>query len=284
MLLYLLRLNEQVICIRYDGVWYIQNMIYVYRLTCLPTMKIYIGVSKNPKHRFNRHVSNSRYGDNTIKLSRALRKYGSESFILEILSSWGTYEEALKEEITQIEFHDSYFNGLNSSLGGENSSFYRLSKAQKENISLKRKEWYSKHGEDWQKKCQSLESRNSRNEKLKELRKNPEFWLNIRSSSANEKRSNTMKRKSKTEEFKVCSGSSRANFELENYLAKTSESYKRKRKIGSVPGSISYHFDEGLRTLDYLNSIKDLNQRFFERGWIRYLLRKAYLVIEDWTI
>ena len=76
--------------------------------------KTYIGVEK----RWIKHLQDAFRIDRKIdtKFYRALRKYGKDSFTIEIL---GSYEQGIleKEEIKAINKFDSYNNGYNSTLG-----------------------------------------------------------------------------------------------------------------------------------------------------------------------
>lgn len=87
----------------------------VYRHTC-PNGKIYIGItSKSIKKRLNTGY------DHNAHFSRAIRKYGWENIITEILFENLTEEDAKQKEIELIERYQSTnpHIGYNISLGGE---------------------------------------------------------------------------------------------------------------------------------------------------------------------
>lgn len=81
-----------------------------------PSNKKYVGVtSKAPEVRWN-------YGYGYCKnvyFFRAIKKYGWDSFIHEIVASGLTQYEALNMEVDLIKQYDSFHNGYNLSSGGE---------------------------------------------------------------------------------------------------------------------------------------------------------------------
>ena len=104
---------------------------YVYKCICLLTNKIYVGITtETVDSRRDRHIRES-FNINSYSYNhhfhRAIRKYGPEQFEwsqLEIVSA-DTKETlifCLKQlEIKYIALFDSYNNGYNSTLGGDNS-------------------------------------------------------------------------------------------------------------------------------------------------------------------
>lgn len=104
---------------------------YVYKCICLITNKVYIGITTETiDSRKARHIRES-FNQNTPSYNyhfhRAIRKYGSEQFEwtqLEMIKS-DTKENlifCLKQlEIKYISLFNSYVNGYNSTLGGDNS-------------------------------------------------------------------------------------------------------------------------------------------------------------------
>lgn len=98
----------------------------IYRATNIVTNKVYIGFSQNPKKRILRHKVCFKTNDS--KFYRAIRKYGWDSFIWEILYQSKLYEhtKCIMENHFILE-HDSYGSGYNSTLGGEGvSGLYRI--------------------------------------------------------------------------------------------------------------------------------------------------------------
>lgn len=103
------------------------NNCYVYKHTCKINNKSYIGwCNRNPKYRWGKNGNN--YLVKTItgnythkKFANAILKYGWDNFTHEILCSNLTYQEVIRKEQELIEKYDSFYNGYNSTLGGEGS-------------------------------------------------------------------------------------------------------------------------------------------------------------------
>lgn len=100
---------------------YHQNYSYlVYMHTSTISGKSYIGyTSKTMEERFKGHVSEMRYGS-TYAFHNALRKYGKENFISEMLYVCDNLEDASSAEIQLIETYDTWHNGYNENRGGQN--------------------------------------------------------------------------------------------------------------------------------------------------------------------
>lgn len=86
--------------------------------------KVYIGqTSESIQRRFNRHKKDCYksapvYVNN--KFYRAMRKLGPENFFIELIEdNISTFEELDRREIYWISKYDSYYNGYNSTLGGQ---------------------------------------------------------------------------------------------------------------------------------------------------------------------
>lgn len=89
----------------------------IYKATCLITGKSYIGQTKHFEIRKKQHLQAK---DNYI-FHKALRKYGQENFKWEILEEC-SYDLLNEKETYWIKFYNSYSNGYNSTLGGDDSS------------------------------------------------------------------------------------------------------------------------------------------------------------------
>lgn len=97
----------------------------VYKATCIETGKCYIGITiTSLENRKCQHVGDANRGSN-LHFHRAIRKYGEESFIWEILE---TISAGSKESLTcclksleklYIDKYNSYHNGYNSTMGGD---------------------------------------------------------------------------------------------------------------------------------------------------------------------
>lgn len=91
----------------------------IYKITNKITNKIYIGQSINPMKRWQSHKSHARCGHEIGKnpLYDAMRKYGEENFLFEII---GWYEDYNEKEKYFIKYYNSLIpNGYNIQQGGE---------------------------------------------------------------------------------------------------------------------------------------------------------------------
>lgn len=98
----------------------------IYKITNLINNKVYIGQSSDPNRRFLEHSINygSKGGKDNKKslINFAIRKYGKENFILEILES--NIENYNEREQYWISFFNSKTpNGYNISSGGDNPPY-----------------------------------------------------------------------------------------------------------------------------------------------------------------
>lgn len=90
--------------------------------------KVYIGKTYAPiSKRWDRHLHDALYSYIVIqtKFYRALRKYGPEHFTIEPIAQ---FEQGILEqkEIEYIAKYDSYYNGYNSTLGGDGYKLYNI--------------------------------------------------------------------------------------------------------------------------------------------------------------
>ena len=101
------------------------DIFTVYKITCIPTNKLYIGYTKQPiKTRLNGHFNkafNPKKSSN-IKFSNAIRKYGKINFIIESIQTFDNKENALLFEIETINLLDTITKGYNTTIGGEGGS------------------------------------------------------------------------------------------------------------------------------------------------------------------
>ena len=109
---------------------------FIYKVTCLITKKIYIGqTTRTIEERWREHTRNAINNDNLEyknKFHRAIRKYGTENFIIELQEDF--MEENLESlqkvlnlaEIKWILFYDSKNSGYNSTLGGDYNPMYGI--------------------------------------------------------------------------------------------------------------------------------------------------------------
>jgi group I intron endonuclease len=121
-------------------------LFYIYRLKNTVNNKSYIGVTNNFKKRIREHS----YASNNYKISRAIRKYGWENFEYTQIDHSISHEYAYKTlEKMYIIFYDTFYNGYNSTLGGEGSVGHTFSEKTREKMRLKKlgRKLSSKHKE-----------------------------------------------------------------------------------------------------------------------------------------
>lgn len=89
-----------------------------YKVMCLPTDKVYIGITIQPlRKRWQQHVG-ARFSSQT-KMARALAKYGPDKFSVQHIASATSREALLDLEILLIRQENSQKHGLNSTSGGD---------------------------------------------------------------------------------------------------------------------------------------------------------------------
>lgn len=87
--------------------------MYIYKITCLVNNKVYIGqTSQTVKDRFRKHMG-SHKDEHDTKFYRAVRKYGTESFIIEQIDTASTQQELDEKEVYWINYYDSVNKGYN---------------------------------------------------------------------------------------------------------------------------------------------------------------------------
>lgn len=128
----------------------------IYKATS-PSGKVYIGQTiRGLKRRKNIHI-NEAFNKNSNKyynhFSNAIRCYGKNKFVWEVLYNDVPYSILLKLEIVIIEAYDSFNSGYNSTLGGESVMMGRKhSEKTKAKMSADRKGKPSKlKGKKWPK-------------------------------------------------------------------------------------------------------------------------------------
>ena len=102
-------------------------MIGIYKITNTLTNECYIGQSINIESRWMQHAYEGTKGTRQNKLYKAIRQYGIENFIFEIIEQCQLNQIILDQrERYWIKQYNSYNNGYNSTLGGqgENSWIY----------------------------------------------------------------------------------------------------------------------------------------------------------------
>lgn len=101
----------------------------IYKITCIITGKSYIGqTSKGIKNRWNRHLYDTKNNSNYY-IHRAIRKYGEENFIHEIVFETTNQNIINEKEIEYIAEYDTFKgDGYNMTIGGEGVNGYWLGK------------------------------------------------------------------------------------------------------------------------------------------------------------
>lgn len=82
--------------------------------------KVYIGQTTTTlRTRFTQHFKNSTVKSRHYKLYNAIKKYGKDNFYIELLENNIPINLLDQKEIEYIEKYDSFFNGYNSTKGGD---------------------------------------------------------------------------------------------------------------------------------------------------------------------
>ena len=88
--------------------------MYIYKITNKINDKVYIGQTiKTIAERFQRHKNDALSNRLDTHLARAIRKYGTENFIIEQIDTAQTQEELTKKEYYWINFYDATHKGYN---------------------------------------------------------------------------------------------------------------------------------------------------------------------------
>ena len=120
----------------------------IYKYTS-PSNKVYIGQTRDEFNRRQKFLSKTNYTYAGTKINKARAKYGPENFEYSVLFKIesNNEEEIIgvlnKKEIEFIELFDSFYNGYNSTKGGENS--YIRTEENRQKLSNITKEYYKTH-------------------------------------------------------------------------------------------------------------------------------------------
>ena len=96
-----------------------------YRITCKTNGKSYVGVTVQPwlkriAQHFRRALSDSKSAEYQTHISRAIRKYGKDGFLVERIAQAKSLPDLMALEIILIAQHQTLWpNGYNRTLGGE---------------------------------------------------------------------------------------------------------------------------------------------------------------------
>ncbi len=92
----------------------------IYKATNKLNGKIYIGQTiRDLEQRKKDHISKSKRNKPACYFHRAIKKYGIESFDWEILDRCNSKHELDDLEFYYIKYYGTYYNGYNSTMGGE---------------------------------------------------------------------------------------------------------------------------------------------------------------------
>lgn len=99
-----------------------------------PSEKRYIGITQyDLETRKKQHIQDSK--NPKYKFQRAIKKYGPENFIWEVVDTGETYEELLFKEVEYIRFYDSKKKGYNCTDRGQGVVGRKATKKQRDRTS-----------------------------------------------------------------------------------------------------------------------------------------------------
>ena len=95
--------------------------MFIYKATSATTGKVYIGqTTQTLQERINQHNSHAYGHQYNYHFHNAIRKYGAEDFTYEIIEDGIKSAEMLNErERYWISYYNSYYDGYNSTMGGD---------------------------------------------------------------------------------------------------------------------------------------------------------------------
>lgn len=98
--------------------------------------KIYIGQTvQSLDKRISQHINNALNNQDNMYFHKAIRKYGKESFIWEIITQCNSREELNKAEIGVIKKYDVFGDGYNLNYGGEGNAGFERTKESRRKMS-----------------------------------------------------------------------------------------------------------------------------------------------------
>ena len=141
----------------------------IYKITNTLDGKIYIGCTVNSlEKRFYEHLYRCYKSDFKSKLYNAIKKYGEENFIIELIEECDV-DVIYSTEKKYIIDCDTYENGLNSTLGGEGCLGYKHSPEIRRKISKNMREGNSHKGKTYKELYgqRDIEEKQKRKESVK---------------------------------------------------------------------------------------------------------------------
>lgn len=170
----------------------------IYRAKCIINNKIYIGYTRDLEARKQEHLYHARTLRNNYVFHKAIRKYGFENFIWDILDSSNDVSVILEKEQKYIIQHNSYYKngvGYNMNLGGVGNVGYvytqearaKMSKAwtnerrEKQSKIMRGKRFSEEHRANLRKAAKNRKKENYRKVRLQNQAKyeTPEYRKNL---------------------------------------------------------------------------------------------------------
>ena len=88
--------------------------MWIYKITNIQNQKVYIGQTIRPiDQRFKRHLNDALHNILDTHLARAIRKYGKDSFTIQVIDSATSQDELNQKEQYWIRYYDSVNTGYN---------------------------------------------------------------------------------------------------------------------------------------------------------------------------
>ena len=161
----------------------------IYKITNTENNKVYVGCTINTlKQRFEEHCYRCFKTDINTKLCNSFRKYGVEKFTIELLEEC-SLDVIYNREVEIIKEHNSFEDGLNSTVGGEGCLGYKHSPEIRLKISNAIKDGKSHKGKVYK----DIYGEKALEEKEKRKNKGLEYWTNISDDEKNQRLTNLKK-------------------------------------------------------------------------------------------
>lgn len=107
--------------------------MFIYKITNLVTNEVYIGqTTRTVQKRFLQHLNNARNHRKESKLTRAIREYGEDNFVYDVLDTAESQEELNQKEKYWIIQYDAVNTGYNSTYKTDCAGSIYNSKTKKE--------------------------------------------------------------------------------------------------------------------------------------------------------
>ena len=88
--------------------------MWIYKITNIQNNKIYIGQTiRSVRDRFHRHINDALNNNLDTHFARAIRKYGRDSFIIEVIDEATNQTELNQKEQYWIQYYNSIQDGYN---------------------------------------------------------------------------------------------------------------------------------------------------------------------------